>query len=130
MAFDKNYIAATTCNPANLDNLLENDGNDEDEDTLFLFSLEQMKIVKTCKARPSALVVKLCYPDLAVAGHSDGFLRVWNLTEDSVKSFRAHTADILSLDLNMVSLSFYISFNKYTVLITSLVDLVQNIAAY
>ena len=93
IAYDGRYLAATTSDPF----------NEEENEKLILYSWKEMKVVKVLDWPKYTSTLKLVGSELAVGGHFDGSITSLNLQDGVTNTFRAHTADILAIDLNMVS---------------------------
>ena len=99
LSFDKDFIAAATCDPANANRL------EEGSEKLFLFDLKEFCLTKTIQVPKLVSVVKLVYPKWIIYGHFDGNLNVWSFTDEIVHVYKGHLADILAVDVNEVSLT-------------------------
>lgn len=96
LSMDKNFVAAATCDPANVDR------PEEGQEKLLLFDLEEMNVVRTVEVPMFVSCVKLIYGEYVIIGHFDGNLSLWNFEDESLASFKGHPADILAVDFNQV----------------------------
>ena len=104
LSFDENFIAAATCDPANVNRLADDQGGTE---KIFLYNLKENNVSKIIEVPMMVSVVKLIYPKWIICGHFDGNLTAWNFTNEEIVPFKGHHADILAVDINQVRHSFF-----------------------
>ena len=99
LSYDDDFIAAATCDPANVNNLDNPSGNEK----VFLFDIKEMNVSKVIDVPMFVSVTKLIHPEWIICGHFDGKLTAWKFQDENLTQFKGHTADVLTVDVNLVS---------------------------
>ena len=103
VSYDQDHICAATSDPSNVNRLGTNEV--EGLERLFVINIAEKTVKNVIEVPVFVSVLKLIYPSMVICGHFDGNVTVWNLeTGENIVNLRGHTADVLSLDFNKVSL--------------------------